>query len=128
MTELGGVLESCDGRPLFLQDWVRGLTSTPEIAVHNRLDAYYEERLRRLSPDSRRLLRMLSVLPAYTYFSFDFCHALLAADNPSRSADSTIDVIAELQDKYFLEFMKSLASTFSAASRVLRHAKLRRPF
>jgi hypothetical protein len=126
MTELGGVLESCDGRPLFLQDWVRGLTSTPEIAVHNRLDAYYEERLRRLSPDSRRLLRMLSVLPAYTYFSFDFCHALLAADNPSRSADSTIDVIAELQDKYFLESQPGADDGYRLIHEVTREHIFRR--
>ncbi len=100
MDVLRRVLSNCDGRPLFLQDWVMGISTQAEVEPiwRRRLEPYYEQRSRSLSPPAARLLRLLAVLPAHSTYSFDFCHRALKSD----SIDVTYAATQELVEAQFL--------------------------
>ncbi|MDI9639544.1 tetratricopeptide repeat protein [Geitlerinema splendidum] len=98
LEELQQILKNCDGRPLFLRDWIIGV-SIEKKSIVNRLGAYYENRIRTLSHEARNLLRLLSILPNRSFFSFEFCDALLNLKNYIK----TYEILNELEEKFFLE-------------------------
>jgi len=119
--ELARVLENCGGRPLFLKDWVHGLTTVPERSLHTKLGAYYDQRLRTLSGESRRLLRALSLLPANTRFPFDLCHAFLSQGTPGRTTDFAMDILSELQDKHLIEHVAGTNESYRLVHELTRN-------
>ncbi len=104
LSELGQVLNNCDGRPLFLQDWVSKLSSeASRQSVIKRISAYYTQRIKKLTVDARHLLRYLSIMPSHSIFSFDSCESILKAKSPSNINIDTYDVLSELETSRFLE-------------------------
>jgi len=101
--ELRQALEDCGGRPLFLRAWVEGSIADTKLIMHNRLGAYYTQRIDELSEDSRWLLTRLAILPAGSIFPFEFCDYLLDSKMPNNTVEHTLQLISELRKKYFLE-------------------------
>ncbi len=100
--ELRQVLSNCDGRPLFLRDWVAGLSvDATRSVITKRVGAYYDRRIASLSPPARQLLRFLSIMPSRSSFAFEVCDTVLHTQ-PNFSGDS-FDVLEELVNKQFLE-------------------------
>jgi tetratricopeptide (TPR) repeat protein len=100
------VLANCDGRPLYLADWVEQRSEEAERgSVTTRLGPYYETRLHALPEGSRRLARQLSLLPTGWVFPLTLCSALLETSDTEALA-----VIDELVANHFVEPVGSAVS------------------
>ncbi len=97
--ELHDVIENTGGRPLFLADWVSGVsTEATSKNVVKRLGAYYKQRVSLLSARGRHLLQRLSLLPSRALLPFSLLRFIVA---PESSFDA-YEVVSELEDKNFL--------------------------
>jgi len=109
LAELRIVHENCEGRPLFLRDWVYDLsTEAVNGGITNKLGLYYTQRLRALSEPSRKLISILSVLPSNSPFHFSYCAALT---EPKDLLDLHL-CIDELQKFRFLEPVENAPDSY----------------
>jgi tetratricopeptide (TPR) repeat protein len=100
IVELHDVIENTGGRPLFLADWVSGLsTEAASRNVVSRLGAYYKQRLSLLSGKGKHLLQLLSLLPSRALLPFSLIRFIVAPQDPFVA----YEVVSELEEKHFLK-------------------------
>ena len=75
--ELISVNERCEGRTLYLKDWVEGRNiDGVEDAILQRFGQYYTQRLSELSGPAKALIYALSVLPEKISYSFELIRSI----------------------------------------------------
>ncbi len=100
VAELSTIVRYCDGRPLFLRDWVAGLEAeTVGESLITRLGPFYHRRFRALSDEAKEVLTALAILPTRAHVQFSFIQKLL----PEKSAVQVNAVIDELKSVNFVE-------------------------
>lgn len=97
--EFYDVIENTGGRPLFLADWVSGVsTEAASRNVIRRLGAYYKQRLSLLSGKGKHLLQLLSLLPSRALLPFSLIRNIVAPQDPF----DAYEVVSELEENNFL--------------------------
>ncbi len=120
--EMHQVLKNCDGRPLYLKDWVAGLVSQSgtELIVNNRVGEYYQQRVNALGEKAQWLLTRLAIFPQGSSFHFDFCHKLLSTLNTVDNVENTWAVVLELVKDNFIERDPTMKDGYRLVHEVIR--------